>query len=100
MPDDALTTRTFGFPYGEHFTAVGTTGCGKTMMVKHAILSRHYRFIILDSKARLDGSSLDFTEPAFVKADVPSAIRIASGTNPRAGRWSRQSSPSSSRPSP
>ena len=69
----------FDAPYGEHFTAIGTTGCGKTFMVKNAILPRHKRFIIADSKARLDGTSIDFTEPCFVQATVEQAIQIAAG---------------------
>jgi len=69
----------FEWPYGEHFTAIGATGAGKTMMVKWGILPRKKRFIIVDSKARVDGTSIDFTEKAFVKCDVPRAIRFAAG---------------------
>jgi len=69
----------FDFPYGEHFSAVGTTGVGKTIMVKSAILPWRKRFIVVDSKARVDGTSLDFKEKAFVKCDVKQAIKVAAG---------------------
>lgn len=69
----------FDFPYGEHFTAVGSTGAGKTELVKSAILPRRRRFIIVDSKARRDGTSLDFQEKAFKKCSVKTAVRLAHG---------------------
>jgi hypothetical protein len=69
----------FDWPYGEHGTAVGTTGSGKTFMVKNAILPWKKRFIVVDSKAREDGTSIDFTEKAFVKCDVERAVKIAAG---------------------
>jgi len=67
----------FAFGYGEHFSAIGTTGAGKTFMTKNAILPWHYRFIVVDSKARASGESFDFTEKAFVKCDVRHAIKFA-----------------------
>ncbi len=69
----------FTFPYGEHATCVGSTGSGKTFMVKNAILPRHNRFIVWDSESDVNGSSYDFSEPAFIKADHKKAARIAAG---------------------
>ncbi len=73
-----MTETPFDWPYGEHFTAVGATGSGKTFAVKHAILPWKKRFIVIDSKARADGTSLDFAEPCFLKATVKQAVRCAS----------------------
>lgn len=69
----------FDWPYGEHFTAVGATGAGKTFMVKNSILPWKRRFIVVDSKAREDGSSVDFTEKCFLKCTVDQAVRAAAG---------------------
>lgn len=69
----------FQHPYGEHDTIIGSTGAGKTTMVKSAVLPRRRRFIICDSKARVDGTSIDFTEPAFVKCNVKTAVKFSAG---------------------
>lgn len=74
-----LPEESFDWPYGEHFTAIGATGAGKTFAVKNAILPWKSRFIIVDSKARVDGTSIDFTEKAFLKCGVKKAAEIAAG---------------------
>jgi len=69
----------WNWPYGEHFSAIGATGAGKTTVVKSQILPWKKRFIVVDSKARDDGTSIDFTEEAFVKCDVKHAVKFAAG---------------------
>jgi ABC-type dipeptide/oligopeptide/nickel transport system ATPase component len=67
------------FPYGEHITLIGATGSGKTMLAKWGMLPLRNRFIIIDSKARADGTSIDFQEKAFVTCDVKKAVHFAAG---------------------
>ena len=69
----------FAFAYGEHGVAWGSTGSGKTTMVRDAILARRKRFIVVDSEADVDGTSFDFSSEAFLTVSDSQAISIAAG---------------------
>jgi hypothetical protein len=69
----------FDIPPGEHLTAFGSTGSGKTFAIKNAVLPWKKRFIVGDSEFDPKKGSYDFTEKAFVICDGDRAARIAAG---------------------
>jgi len=74
-----MATIDLNFPYGEHATAFGSTGAGKTFFIKNGILPWKKRFIVGDSEYDPTKGSYDFTEECFVKVDVAQAARISAG---------------------